>query len=975
MNAPAKPVQFLRSSPEHSKLAQKLRREVRGAVLFDAASRGRYSTDASIYQIEPVGVVVPKDEDDALIAMQIALDAGVPVLPRGGGTSQCGQTVGAALVLDVSKHLNDIISFNKDAATVTVQPGLVLDHLNAWLKPHGLWFPVDVSTSAQATIGGMTGNNSCGSRSIQYGNMVHNVLGIDAWLADGGSYRFGALPGNLEELDAPQGYRDLVWRINAIARREAEEIEQRYPKVLRRVGGYNLDMMLPAGANMAHLLVGSEGTLAFSRRIELKLSPLPKHKTLGVCHFPTFFQSMEAPQHIVKLKPAAVELVDNTMIALARSNPAFLPIVNQCVNGEPAAILLVEFAGDDRDEQIRRLKELVELMADRGLPGSVVEVIDPAVQREFWEVRKAGLNIMMSMKGDGKPVSFIEDCAVPLEHLAEYTDRLTQVFHKNGTKGTWYAHASVGCLHVRPILDMRRDGAEKMRAIAEEAAAMVKQYKGSYSGEHGDGLVRSEWIAPFFGPKITAAFEEIKDLFDPKGLLNPGKIVRPSKQDDRSLFRFKPDYQAQPPAPALDWSEWETGTEHRGSGFAKAVEMCNNNGHCRKFDAGTMCPSYRVTRDEKHLTRGRANTLRLALSGQLGPDALTSNAVREAMDLCVSCKGCKRECPTGVDMAKMKIEFLHHWRRHHGLPLKDRLIAYLPRYAPWAKRLAPVLNLLQGIGKPLLGFATKRSLPAWRSDAFVAPAAPQSTAGREVVLFVDTFSTYFEPENARAAIRVLEAAGYTVHLPLPSEETRPLCCGRTFLASGLIDEARAEAQRMIDTLKPYVERGVPVIGLEPSCLFGLRDEFLSMLPGGETAELALNAFLFEEFLAQEHDSGRLQLKLKALPQPKALLHGHCHQKAFAAMPAVKKVLGLVPNLNVEVIESSCCGMAGSFGYEARHYDVSMRMAEASLLPKIREAGENTLIVADGTSCRHQIHDGAKRNAIHVARVLESALAD
>jgi len=975
MNAPAKPVQFVRSSPEHSALSQRLRREVRGAVLFDAASRGRYSTDASIYQIEPVGVVVPKDEDDALIAMQIALDAGVPVLPRGGGTSQCGQTVGAALVLDVSKHLNEIIAFNKDAATVTVQPGLVLDHLNAWLKPHGLWFPVDVSTSAQATIGGMTGNNSCGSRSIQYGNMVHNVLGVDAWLADGGAYRFGALPENLEQLDAPQGYRDLVSRINSIARREAEEIELRYPKVLRRVGGYNLDMMLPVGANMAHLLVGSEGTLAFSRRIELKLSPLPKHKTLGVCHFPTFYQSMEAPQHIVKLKPAAVELVDDTMIGLARSNPAFLPIVNQCVKGEPAAILLVEFAGDDRDEQIRKLKELVELMADRGLPGSVMEVIDPVIQKEFWEVRKAGLNIMMSMKGDGKPVSFIEDCAVPLEHLAEYTDRLTQVFHKNGTKGTWYAHASVGCLHVRPILDMRRDGAEKMRAIAEEAAAMVKQYKGSYSGEHGDGLVRSEWIAPFFGPKITAAFEEIKDLFDPKGLLNPGKIVRPSKQDDRSLFRFKPDYQAQPPLPALDWSEWEVATEHRGGGFAKAVEMCNNNGHCRKFDAGTMCPSYRATRDEKHLTRGRANTLRLALSGQLGPDALTSNAVREVMDLCVSCKGCKRECPTGIDMAKMKIEFLHHWRRHHGLPLKERLIAYLPRYAPWAKRLAPVLNLLQGIGKPLLGFASKRSLPAWRSDAFVAPAAAQATTSREVVLFVDTFSTYFEPENARAALRVLEAAGYTVHLPLPAEEERPLCCGRTFLSSGLVDEARREAQRMIATLKPYVDRGVPVVGLEPSCLFSLRDEFISMLPGGESAELALNAFLFEEFLAREHDAGRLQLKLKALPQPKALLHGHCHQKAFAAMPAVIKVLGLVPSLNVEIIESSCCGMAGSFGYEARHYDVSMRMAEASLLPKIREAGKNTLIVADGTSCRHQIHDGTKRDAIHVARVLESALAD
>ncbi len=973
MNTPAKPVQLVRSSPDCSALAQRLRHELRGEVLFDAASRGRYATDASIYQIEPVGVVVPRDEDDALTALQIAIEAGVPVLPRGGGTSQCGQTVGAALVLDVSRHLNEIIAFDKDASTVTVQPGMVLDHLNAWLKPYGLWFPVDVSTSAQATIGGMAGNNSCGSRSIAYGNMVHNVLGIDAWLADGASYRFGPLPQNLEHFDGPQGYRNLVGSINAIARREAEEIEHRYPKVLRRVGGYNLDMLLPPGANMAHLLVGSEGTLAFSRRVELKLSTLPRHKTLGICHFPTFYQAMEAPQHIVKLKPTAVELVDSTMIALARSNPAFRPIVDQCVRGEPAAILLVEFAGDDGDTQIRRLQELVELMGERGLPGSVVEIIDPAVQREFWEVRKAGLNIMMSMKGDGKPVSFIEDCAVPLEHLAEYTDRLTQVFSKHGTKGTWYAHASVGCLHVRPILDMRRDGAQKMRAIAEEAAALVKQYKGSYSGEHGDGLVRSEWIAPFFGPKLTGAFEEIKDLFDPKGLLNPGKIVRPSKQDDRTLFRFKPGYASQPLTTALDWSEHEIDAGQRGSGFAKAVEMCNNNGHCRKFDAGTMCPSFRVTREEQHLTRGRANTLRLALSGQLGPGALTSAPVREAMELCVSCKGCKRECPTGVDMAKMKIEFLHHWHRRHGLTLKERMIAWLPRYAPWASRLAPVMNLLQNIAKPLLGFAAERSLPAWRSDAFAALAAQSARGGREVVLFVDTFSTYFEPENARAAVRVLEAAGYTVHLPRATNSKRPLCCGRTFLANGLVDEARAEARRMIDALKPFIERGIPVIGLEPSCLFSLRDEFLSMLPGEEAIQLSRNALLFEEFIAREHAAGRLQLKLKALPQSKALLHGHCHQKAFAVMPAVRKVLALVPNLNVELIESSCCGMAGSFGYEAKHYDVSMRMAEASLLPKVREADNETLIVADGTSCRHQIHDGAAREAVHVVRVLAAAL--
>jgi len=966
MNAPANPVHFVKTAPDRSALAQRLRRELRGEVLFDAASRGRYSTDASIYQIEPVGVAVPRDENDALAALQIAIEQGVPVLPRGGGTSQCGQTVGAALVLDVSKYLNGIVSFNKDAATVTVQPGVVLDHLNAWLKPHGLWFPVDVSTSAQATIGGMAGNNSCGSRSIEYGNMVHNVLGIDAWLADGAAYRFGVLPRELSELDAPRGYRALVERIAGIARREAEEIEHRYPKVLRRVGGYNLDMLLPPGANMAHLLVGSEGTLAFSRRLELKLSPLPRHKTLGICHFPTFYKAMEAPQHIVALKPAAVELVDRTMIDLARSNPAFRPIVDQCVKGEPEAILLVEFAGEDRDDQVRRLKQLVELMGDRGLPGSVVEVVDPAVQKEFWEVRKAGLNIMMSMKGDGKPVSFIEDCAVPLEYLAEYTDRLTQVFHKHGTRGTWYAHASVGCLHVRPILDMRRDGAQKMRAIAEEAAALVREYKGSYSGEHGDGLVRSEWIAPFFGPKLVGAFEEIKDIFDPKGLLNPGKIVRPSKQDDRTLFRFKPDYAAKPPVAALDWSEW--------GGFDKAVEMCNNNGHCRKFDAGTMCPSYRVTREERHLTRGRANTLRLALSGQLGKDKLTSRAVREAMELCVSCKGCKRECPTGVDMAKMKIEFQYHWWRHHGLTLKDRLIAYLPRYAPWAVRFAPAVNRIQEFSKTLLGFAAQRSLPAWRSDAFAGTAAQTAGGNREVVLLVDTFNRYFEPENAAAAVAVLESAGYRVHLPAANADTRPLCCGRTFLAQGLVHEARAEAQRMIDALLPYVERGVPVVGLEPSCLFSLRDEFLSMLPGDAAKQLAANAMLFEEFIVREQAEGRLRLRLKSLPQTKALLHGHCHQKAFAAMSAVHKTLELVPGLKVEMIESSCCGMAGSFGYEAKHYDISLRMAEASLLPKVREADANTLIVADGTSCRHQIRDGASREALHVARVLAAALA-
>ena len=963
--------------PGDTALATRLKKELQGEVLFDAATRGRYSTDASIYQIEPIGVVIPQTEEDAVTAMQIALDAGVAVLPRGGGTSQCGQTVGEALIIDVSKYLRHVVDFNAEARTAVVQPGVVLDQLNAFLKPHGLWFPVDVSTSAQATIGGMTGNNSCGSRSIFYGNMVHNVRGVDAVLADGNEYHFGAAPSDLSQIDGPQSYRELVQKIRDIAVANADEIEARYPKLLRRVGGYNLDMVSGMAFNMAHLLVGSEGTLAYSKRVHLNLSALPKHKTLGVCHFKTFYKSMEAPQQIVKLKPTAVELVDRTMIGLARSNAAFRPIVEKFIKGDPDAILLVEFAGDDKDEQVARLKQLVELMGDLGHPDSVIEITDPNLQRDVWEVRKAGLNIMMSMKGDGKPVSFIEDCAVPLEHLAEYTDRLTKVFEKHGTTGTWYAHASVGTLHVRPILNMREDGAHKMRAIAEEAAAMVKQYKGSYSGEHGDGLVRSEWIAPFFGPKLTQAFENIKDIFDPKGLLNPGKIVRPSKQDDRSLFRFKPGYKTISVKTVLDWNEW--------GGMDKAVEMCNNNGHCRKFDAGTMCPSFRVTRDEQHLTRGRANTLRLALSGQLGPDAFTSDEMHKAMDLCVSCKGCKRECPTGVDMAKMKVEFLHHYKQRHGFTLKDKLIANLPRYAPWVSKLGPLANLAQAIGRGFVGFASQRSLPNWRGNALstLSPSGErqgntwgergQGEESREVVLFLDTFTNYFDPENAHAALKVLEAAGYTVHLPQAKDTKRPLCCGRTYLATGMVDKARAEAQRTIDTLLPYIERGIPIVGLEPSCLLGMRDEFLSMMPTPQSAELALNAYLFEEFIARELDAGRFKLNLKSLPQKKALLHGHCHQKAFAAMPAVLRVLKLIPDLQTELIESSCCGMAGSFGYDAEHYEVSMQMAEAALLPKVREAGKDTLIIADGTSCRHQIQDGAQREAVHVARVLADAL--
>jgi len=962
-----------------SGLEARLKRELRGEVLFDAFTRGRYSTDASIYQIEPLGVVVPKDREDVAAALQIAREEGVPVLPRGGGTSQCGQTVARALVLDCSKYMQEVVALDAEARRVKVQPGVVMERLNQRLRPHKLWFPVDVSTGDRATIGGMTANNSCGSRSIRYGNMVHNVRAIDAILADGTEARFAEVPGNFgpngDQQVEPERYRDLVRDMRPAPARGGRN-RGSFPEAAapgRRLQ-HRHDRRC-RGHNMAHLLVGSEGTLGFFTEIELDLQPIPPHRVLGICHFPSFYKAMDATQHIVKLGPSACELVDRTMIELARENAVFRPIVDRFVQGEPAALLLTEFAGDDADDNHRRLRQLVELMGDLGFPGAVVEATDPAFQSAVWNVRKEGLNIMMSMKGDGKPISFIEDCAVRLEDLAEYTDRLTQVFHKHGTYGTWYAHASVGCLHVRPVINLKQElGAKQMRAIAEEAFAMVREYKGSHSGEHGDGLVRSEHHEAMFGPRIVRAFEEVKDSFDPAGLFNPGKIVRPPKMDDRSLFRFKPGYRQLPLDTVLDWSEW--------GGFASAAEMCNNNGACRKSDPGVMCPSYRATGDEQHLTRGRANTLRLALSGQLGsgqlgPEALTSDEMRDTLALCVSCKGCKRECPTGVDMAKMKVEFLYHYKNRHGLTARDRAIAYLPRYAPYAARLAPLLNLrnrvgtLAALGEKMLGFSARRSLPEWSREYYRGSTDTGPMGGRNVVLLVDTFNRYFEPENAWAAERVLARAGYRVNTPEPAVG-RPLCCGRTFLAAGLVEEAKKEARRMLEALAPYLAAGTPIIGLEPSCLLTLRDEYPSMLPGDDTKALAGHAQLFEEFVAGERAAGRFDLPVKPMPGQTALLHGHCHQKAFNTANAAAEALKLIPELTVETFDSTCCGMAGSFGFEAEHYEVSLRIGELGVLPKMRAAAPETLLAACGTSCRHQIADGTGREARHIVRILDDA---
>jgi len=686
--------------------------KLQGSLVSDQLTRGLYATDASVYQIMPKAVAHPASIDDVYELVNFATTEDIALLPRGGGTSQNGQTVNDAIVMDFSRHMNQVIELDIENRRAVVQPGIVLDELNRQLKPHGLWYPVDVSTASRATIGGMCGNNSCGQRSIVYGTMRHNVQSLDGMSAGGEHWHFGAW----QLADTSHAHTNVtpswsnarlpkqpfVESLVALGARYRDDIVDRFPQVLRRVGGYNLDSLLsesplnPAShtegnaLNLSGLMVGSEGTLATTTAVELKLAPLPGERVMGVCHFPTFYQAMDAAQHLVALNPTAVELVDSTMIALARDIQAFRPVLEQFVQGEPAALLLVEFSHEEQAENLRSLKALAECMGDLGFNwngqgkqwGGVVEVVEKSLQASIGEVRKSGLNIMMSMKTEGKPVSFVEDCAVELADLADYTEGLTEIFEKHGTTGTWYAHASVGCLHVRPVLNLKLDkDRHSMREIADEAFDLVLKYKGSHSGEHGDGISRSEFHTKMFGATLVDAFGEVKQLFDSGNRFNPGKIVNAPKMNDRKLLRFHDNYKITDFSPQLDWSAWPEAS----NGFQAAVEMCNNNGACRKLKGGAMCPSYRATRDEKDVTRGRANALRLALSGQLGQGSpetvLADDELYRALELCVSCKACKRECPTGVDMARMKMEVLAAREEAGKHGLHEKLVAGLPVYA------------------------------------------------------------------------------------------------------------------------------------------------------------------------------------------------------------------------------------------------------------------------------------------------------
>ena len=943
-----------------------LMQQIEGEVRFDKMSRILYSTDASMYQIEPIGVVLPKHERDVLKVIRLAAQHGVAVIPRGGGTGLAGAVVGRGVVMDMSKYMNRILDFNAEEGWVKVEPGVILDELNAFLKPHGLQFAPDVATSSRATIGGMVGNNSAGTHSVIYGKTIDHVLELDLILADGTRTTAGeldepAVKQKCEQRDLEgRAYREVI----RLARENAAEIERRYPKILRRVGGYNLDEFIKKQPfSLARMVIGSEGTLATVVGAKLKVIPLPRAKVLGIAQFGELIASMRAVAPILATRPAAVELIDE-MILEQTEGSVELSRARSWVQGAPKAVLAVEYYGDSEGELRGKLDELETLLDSLELAHTFSRAISEADQADVWNVRRAGLGLLMGVKGDSKPIAFVEDAAVPPERLPDYIAEFGDLMQSLDTRAGYYAHASVGLLHIRPMVDLK-DAAEiaKMRFIAEAVRDLVMKYGGAISGEHGDGLVRSCWNEAFFGPVLYNAFREVKRAFDPTGMMNPGKIVDAPMMTENS--RYGADYRADEIETHFDFSA--------DGGFHRAVEMCNGVGACRKKLAGTMCPSYMATLEEEHSTRGRANALRAAISGRW-EGGLTDHRIADVLALCLECKACKAECPSNVDMAKIKYEFKAHYYAKHGRPLRARLFGNVELMGKLGCAVAPLAN---GLGNARLskwmmkrvGIAPARSLPPFARQTFPHWFANRrAPKGNErVVLFADTYTTYHYPDIGKAATALFESAGYEVILAVKR------CCGRPMLSSGYMDRVKENARFNIENLYRYTEQGYPIVGLEPSCVSMLADEYVDLIGDPRARAVADNVYTFEAFVQAFSDRGAFAAPFTDLKKD-ILLHGHCHQKALWGMGASEAALGLPEGFRVTPIQSGCCGMAGSFGYEAEHYDTSLKVGEPRLLEVIRNADETTEIAAAGLSCRQQIAHGTGREARHPAEVLADAIA-
>jgi FAD/FMN-containing dehydrogenase/Fe-S oxidoreductase len=961
---------------------EEIRRRIRGELRCDRFSRILYSTDASIYQIEPLGVVIPKSTEDVLAVCEVALKYKIPLLPRGSGTSLAGQTVGRALIIDFSRHLDQILEINAEEMWARVQPGVVLDHLNAALASKKLLFGPDTATSNRATIGGMVGNNSAGARSIIYKKTQENILGLSAILADGRQHNFSSL--TPDELAAHchlnQFENKLLTSVATLAQKHREEILRRYPKIMRRVSGYNLDAFVnTTQINLADLLVGSEGTLGVVTEAKVKLVPRPAHRILTIGHFHSLMAALEAVEHILPHQPSAVELLDEMILQLTKATLEFRRKMT-FVQDEPKALLIVELQGDDEGELLRRLEKLKDDMQTRHIGFAWLDALTSEAQANVWTVRKAGLGLLAGVPGDRKPIAFVEDAAVPVNQMPQFINEFTRIIRAHDTEAGIYAHASVGCLHIKPLINLKlKSEVAKMRRLAEDVLELVLKFGGAMSGEHGDGLARSEWHRRLFGDEIYGAFKEIKNVFDPDNLFNPGKIVDAPAMHEN--LRYGEAYHAHEPATIFHYKQ--------EGGFSAAVELCNGNGACRKLTDGTMCPSFMVTREEEHSTRGRANLLRAAISGNLPFDTLQDQRLYDALDLCLACKGCKGECPTNVDMAKLKYEFLNNYHRTHGVPLRSLLFGHIAKInrwvAPFAKGMNPLLQAypVKWALEKTLDIDRRRQMPLYAAQTFIkwfeehqrarknSAQTPGGVPLKKVILFVDTFTNYHQPEVGRAAVAVLERLGFLVEL------AQHKCCGRPHLSKGLLNDARRLAEENVQILYPHVAAGVPIIGLEPSCLLTLRDEYLDLCPGREAEAIAAQSFLWEEFLLQDEVAADLkrtfsQLKTDHWPLTtnKLLLHGHCHQKAHVGIEKLLTLLRMIPGAEVRAINSGCCGMAGAFGFEKEHYDISMAIGEQRLFPAIREADENWLVVAPGISCRQQIAQGTGRKVLHPAEVME-----
>ena len=944
---------------------------IEGEVRLDALARTLYSTDASIYEIVPAGVVLPRSVDDVSHTIRTAGERGVPVLPRGGGTSLAGQTVGEGLQIDFSRHMNRILEVDAEARWARVQPGVVLDELNAAVAPHGLQFGPDVSTSSRANLGGMIGNNSCGSHSIIHGRTVDHVLELGVVLSDGSTATLGPLASSeLEERSRRPGIEGGAYReVRRVVDDYAAEIEERFPKVMRRVSGYNLDALTAPEApfDLSKIVVGSEGTLCAVVEAKVRLVERPLCSVVVACHFEDLVEAMEANLHAVDTAPAASELMDRVLMDQTRGQLSYQSR-RGFLQGDPEALLCVEYYGESQADLRDRCEDLEARLRGAGLGYACVRAFTPEEQKDIWDLRKAGLGLLMGLKGDAKPTAGVEDTSVPVEHLPEYIARVQSLMAEQGVaQATYYGHASVGVIHIRPVLDLKaRDGIATLRALEERMSDWVLEYGGAMSAEHGDGLARSEWIEKMFGPRLPRAFARVKAAFDPDGVLNPGKIVDPPPMD--ANLRYGNGY---PEVQEATWFRYD-----EAGGFQQAVEMCSGVGQCRKKLVGTMCPSYMATLEEQHSTRGRANALRAALSGRL-PGGLESDHLYEAMDLCLECKACKSECPSSVDMAKLKYEFLARYHQRHGYPLRSHLFARIDRLNRWMAPISRLANPLmharpsRWLMDRLLGIDRRRRMPALASPTFSRWFRGRSPTGGgsrgTVVFYNDTFTEYNDPQVGRAAVNLLESAGFDVVLP-----RRRLCCGRPLISKGFLREAKGRAAANLQALAEYSDRGWPVVAVEPSCASTYRDDYLDLAEDADAARsVAGNLFLLDEFLVG-HTEGGSTLDFTDLKR-RILLHGHCHQKALGNTKDTLELLAAPPGYQVEEIPSGCCGMAGSFGYEREHYDVSLEVGRERLF-EVVSGDPRAEIAAAGTSCRHQIADATGRKARHWAEVLTEALA-